>query len=127
MEGCLQWNNLSFHISKLPKFLMFMIKKDLQMIQMFFPVVKVIFSEIIPRLVWLSPGKLRSLEKIRKRVNHSIEKFMQNMDSFSFRHVELEGGFPGLYRRDGVHLSNIGLDIFNTGLQSMIEKAAVLG
>ena len=104
-----------------------MIKNDLQRIHLFFPGTRIIFSEMIPRLIWLSLSEKKSLEKIRKRVNHSIEKFMPVLGSFSYRHTELEGGLSGLYRPDGVHLSDIGLDIFNMDFQNMIEMATVVG
>lgn len=51
---------------------------------------------------------------------------MRPVGGFSFCYVHLEFFFPGLYREDGVHLSDIGLDIFNSGLQDMVEKAASL-
>lgn len=107
--------------------LIFLIKHDLQHIHLIFPGTRIIFSEIIPRLVWLSFSENRSLEKIRRRVNHSIAKFMPTLSGLSYRHTELEGGFSGLYRQDGIHLSDIGLDIFNMDFQNMIERAAVLG
>ncbi|XP_068087913.1 uncharacterized protein [Hyperolius riggenbachi] len=81
------------------------------------------FSEIIPRLVWLSHQELFFLERIR-RVNFAISKFMPAINGVSFRHLELEGGLRSLYRNDLVHLSEIGLDIFNMGLQDVIELAA---
>ncbi|XP_068096210.1 uncharacterized protein [Hyperolius riggenbachi] len=85
------------------------------------------FSEIIPRLVWLSHRELFFLERIRRRVNFAISKFMPAINGVSFRHLELEGGLRSLYRNDLVHLSEIGLDIFNMGLQDVIELAAGWG
>lgn len=44
------------------------------------------------------------------------------------RHQDLEGVNDDLLRPNGVHLNNIGLDIFNLGLQSGIEQTlAVVG
>lgn len=40
---------------------------------------------------------------------------------------DLEGGIQGMYRFDGIHLSEVGLDIPNLNLQTCIEKAAVWG
>lgn len=60
---------------------------------------------------------------MRKRVNRALEKCMPLLNGLSYRHVDLEGGYPGLYRPDGVHLSEVGLDIFNLGLQYSIESA----
>lgn len=45
---------------------------------------------------------------------------MPFIGGFSFRHFDLEGGFLDLYQGDYIHLSDIGLDIFNMGLQNII-------
>ena len=107
--------------------LLFKIKGDLQRFGLAFPGTVVAFSEIIPRLSWLSSEQRRVMEKMRKRVNRALEKYMPQIGGFSYRHVDLEGGYPGLYRRDGVHLSEVGVDIFNVGLQNIVEKAATFG
>lgn len=66
------------------------------------------------------------MEKILKQVNSSMVSFMQTIGRFSFCHEELEGFTLGLYREGWIHLSDIGLDIFNLHLQDMVEKAALL-
>ncbi|XP_044142811.1 uncharacterized protein LOC122932460 [Bufo gargarizans] len=99
-------------------------KCDLDHIKSLLPHVTLIFSEIIPRLIWKGE-QLGFMEKIRKRTNRSLEKYLPKLGGWSLRHTELEGFIVGLYRNDLVHLSEIGLDIFNSGLQDMIEKAVV--
>ncbi|XP_066452164.1 uncharacterized protein [Eleutherodactylus coqui] len=89
-----------------------------------FPSSVLVFSEIIPRLLWTLP-EFKYIERIRKRVNHAMAKFLGSVSGFSFRHTELEGFIAGLFRDDLVHLSDIGLDIFNADLQAMVEKAAL--
>lgn len=106
---------------------MFRIKHDLQILKLSFPHTCIVFSEMVSRLHWLDSAGGKPLEKVRRRINHSLEKFLPLLGGFSFRHIDLEGGFPGLYRQDGIHLSDVGLDIFNLGLQTCIEQAAVLG
>lgn len=90
-----------------------------------FPNTVLIFSEIVPRLLWLEDPASRYCEKIRKRINRALAKFMPSINGISYRHVDLEGGVRGLYRSDKVHLSDIALDIFNLDLQSCIELAVV--
>lgn len=107
--------------------LIFQIKHYIRTIKALYPGAVIVFSEIIPRLKWLNSGVFLPFEKIRKRINRVVEKFMAVGFGFSFRHSELEGGIPGLYRPDEIHLSNIGLDILNCNLQACIEKAAVWG
>lgn len=83
------------------------------------------FLEIIPRLVWLQEDGFSVFDKVRKRINRRIEKFMSLGYGISFRHVDLAGG--GLYQRDGIHLSDVGLDILNLNFQTIIEQAVGWG
>ncbi|XP_068106722.1 uncharacterized protein [Hyperolius riggenbachi] len=102
-------------------------RRDFLQIRAIFPNTVLVFSEIVPRLVWyVSPNK-RFFEKIRKRVNWAMCKFLSSVGGFSYRHIDLEGGVRGLYRKDLVHLSPIGVDIFNMELQNMVEKAVGWG
>ena len=107
--------------------LIFSIRDTMLILKEACPGMVIVFSEIIPRLRWLESAALRPFEKIRKRVNKAVEKLMSPALGFSFRHVDLEGGIAGLYRNDGVHLSDIGLDILNISFQTCIERAAVGG
>ncbi|XP_041430762.1 uncharacterized protein LOC121397678 [Xenopus laevis] len=102
------------------------IKQDLCQISLFMPDVYLIWSEIVPRLCWQSQ-LLKPLEKCRRKINHSIAKFAGKLNITVYRHHELENGFEGLFREDKVHLSEIGLDIFNVGLQNAVEKALFCG
>ena len=56
-----------------------------------------------------------------------MEKFMPSIEGFSYRHADLEGGIPGFYRSDLIHLSEVGLDLFNLGLQTCVEMAVAVG
>lgn len=55
-----------------------------------------------------------------------MEKFMPTIGGLSYWHVDLEGGILGLYRQDGAHFSDVGLNILNLKLQCGIERAAVV-
>ncbi|XP_040211653.1 uncharacterized protein LOC120942791 [Rana temporaria] len=146
----LQWHQLHFHLSRLlqvwppPSILVLhlggndlgnlrtvdllsCIKRDLGRFHAISPNTVIIFSEIVPRLAWLSSDMRRVMERMRKRVNRAMEKFMPTIGGLSYRHIDLEGGVPGFYTSDGVHFSEIGLDLFNLGLQSSIEMAVVVG
>lgn len=70
---------------------------------------------MIPHFSWLSSPHCRVLET-RKRLNRAIEKFLPFFNGFSYSHLDLKGGIPGLYRQNGVHRPDIGLDLFNLGL-----------
>lgn len=99
------------------------IKVDLYQLHLILPNTVLIFSEIIPRLSWFLSPDLLFLEKIRKKNNRDMAKFMPSIGGMSFRHVELEGRIPGFYRSDNVHLSDVALDILNLDLQTSVELA----
>ncbi|XP_077140620.1 uncharacterized protein LOC143805314 isoform X3 [Ranitomeya variabilis] len=103
--------------------LLFLMKQNFLELRIMFPNTILIFSEIVPRLLWLKSEDLKFCEKIRKRLNRSMSKFMPSIGGLSFRHVDLEGGVPGLFQNDWVHLSEIGTDIFNLNLKAMVELA----
>lgn len=56
------------------------------------------------------------MEKMHKRVNRAMEKYMPRIC-----------GMPRLYRQDGGHLLEVGVDIYNLCLQCRIEMAVVVG
>ncbi|XP_044136483.1 uncharacterized protein LOC122936076 [Bufo gargarizans] len=99
--------------------------KDMQdtfsKIQTLLPYSQIAFSEIIPNWDWNST-QLSFMEKIRIRINRNIEKYMQSHNKLSYRHIELEGFTAGLYNLEKDSLSDLGLDIFNVGLQNLVEK-----
>ncbi|XP_041420555.1 uncharacterized protein LOC121394237 [Xenopus laevis] len=99
------------------------IKRDLAQIRFIFPNTVIMWSEVVPRLVWLQDAGFHPLERCRKKRNFAISKFSKTVNILVYRHYELEQGFEGLYRADRVHLSDIGFDILNMGFQSAIERA----
>lgn len=103
---------------------LFAIKRDLYCFHLTSSGTTIVYWEIVPRLIWLSSLLHRVMEKMRKRVNWVMAKFIPFLGGFAYQHVDLEGGIPGVYRQEGVHLSDVGADIFNLGLQYSIEMAA---
>lgn len=99
----LQWSNLYYYISQLylvwptplvliihlsgnnvghMKTLDLGVRHDLHHFKMSSPNTTIVFSDINPRLLWLSHPEFKNFKKIRKRVNHSIEKFMPLIGGF---------------------------------------------
>ncbi|XP_069582028.1 uncharacterized protein [Ranitomeya imitator] len=101
--------------------LLAIMRSDISSLRQSFPHTGFVFSEIVPRLLW-STINCHFMDKIRIRVNRSLNKFLPLINGFSFRHIDLEGFLPGFYRQDLVHLSDVGLDIFNLGFQYTVEK-----
>lgn len=103
------------------------IRLDLARFLALFSDVVLIWSEIVPRPAWSILGDARAIERIRRRVNHAVSRYVRSLGGFVVRHRELEGENAALMRRDGVHLTPVGLDIFNLGLQSGVEQALSAG
>lgn len=103
------------------------IKRDLYSNKLVFPNSVLAFTEMVPRLLWSPLDSLFYLDRIRRCLNRTIHNFLVTSGRVSYRHIELEGFLPDLFRTDLVHLSDICLDVFNMGLQSLIESATVLG
>lgn len=96
------------------------LKQEFLAIHRILPFTVLVFSEILPRFDW-SFSSLKFLDKIRKRCNKCMEKFLPLLNGFSFRHKDFEDLLPGFYLLDGFSLSEIGLDLFNLELQEMVE------
>ncbi|XP_075695057.1 uncharacterized protein LOC142661531 [Rhinoderma darwinii] len=101
--------------------LLWEMRRDIALIKCLFPDATISFSEIIPRLLW-SSGNYKFLNRIRKRINRAMSKYMSVLGGLSYRHSDLEDLTDGLFRNDCIHLSDVGIDIFNLGLQNLIEE-----
>lgn len=98
-------------------------RRDLAQLHFALPDTIIVWSEIISRQPWLTDIRLKPLERCRRKINHNLSKFLESLKMLPYRHSELELGGNGLQDVDGVHLSDIGHDIFNVGIQNAIEKA----
>lgn len=107
--------------------LFFNIKHDFLLLKRQFPNLVIVFSEIIYRQLWSYDSSMLFLNKIRKRLNKFVAKFMPSVGGSSYRHIDLEGDSSSLFRSDNIHFNDIGLDIFNIGLQNAVELAMVVG
>lgn len=75
--------------------LLFTMKNDLCRFELTSPTTTIIFSENVPRLSWLYSPQCRVMEKIRKRINRAMEKYLPMLDVFSYRHIDLEDDIAG--------------------------------
>lgn len=91
-------------------------KRDLTKLHERFPAMKIVFSCITQRRVWrgANPAKIN---KARVWVNSVMAAFVRGLGGTSIGHPEIKFDRAGLFRRDGVHLSDVGNDIFLKNLQ----------
>ncbi|KAM3936660.1 uncharacterized protein RB166_016958 [Leptodactylus fuscus] len=99
---------------------------DLERIPGFFPEVVLVWSEIVPRLRWNGSRDPESAQRCHRSVNVRMSRFVRSRGGVVIRHRQLDGDNSRLLRPDGVHLNDIGQDIFLSGLQDGIEQALFL-
>lgn len=81
------------------------------------------WSEIVPRLIWKGTRNNASIERARRLLNMRVSRHVRINEGVVIRHRQLEGDNKELMMDDGIHLNEIGLDIFLSGLQDVIERA----
>ncbi|XP_071979829.1 uncharacterized protein [Engystomops pustulosus] len=103
-----------------------LIQSDLERFSSFFSRFILVWSEILPRAVWEGARDVAAIKRGRRLLNTRVSRFVTERGGVVVRHRELEGDNRGLLLPDGVHLSDIGLDIFLSDLQDGIDRALQL-
>ncbi|XP_066446921.1 uncharacterized protein [Eleutherodactylus coqui] len=103
--------------------LLTLMKEDLCRFKKFFNKVILVWSDIVARRFWREARDMEAIERARRNVNFKMSRFVQSIGGVAIRHWELEKREIGMFRGDGVHLSDIGTDTFLSGLQDGVEEA----
>ncbi|XP_029451850.1 uncharacterized protein LOC115088071 isoform X3 [Rhinatrema bivittatum] len=118
-------NLIIFHLggndigSKTCRELLTCMKKDLSQVMIRCPRVLLGWSDIIVRL----RNKDETIWRVGvKKLNRQLGKWMGWEGGFWIRHQWSWGNEAGLFSGDGVHLSEVGMDLFNNSLQEGLEK-----
>lgn len=99
------------------------VKSDLIYIHTFFPNTLLLWSDMVARTTWRMARSVERLNKARIRINKVVGRFLVKQGGLVIRHRELEINV-GLYlRRDGVHLTDVGIYLWTMGLQEGIQRA----
>lgn len=88
------------------------IKRDLLRVRAEWPEVCLVWSDVVPRLVWRGSRSLVAIDKARKKLNWAVSRFVVSLAGRAVRHPSLVVGRPELFLPDGVHLSPQGVSIF---------------
>ena len=86
------------------------------------PSVHLIWSDILPRCYWHGAKSPAKVEKSRKRVNGAVRALFLRNGEMVLRHPSIRVQELGLYRRDGVHLSDKGNAIYLNNVQGGLES-----
>lgn len=103
-----------------------LMQADVDRFSSFVPELVLVWSEIIPRVVWRGARDLGAVEGARRTINARMARFVRHKGGVVVRHRELEGDNSRLMRPDGAHLRDNGLEIFLAGIRNGIEQALFL-
>ncbi|XP_061186478.1 uncharacterized protein LOC133194546 [Saccostrea echinata] len=97
-------------------------QKDLAEIRQKFPNCKLIFSELLTRLIWRGLNWEEG-ERERSTINKGMYDFIGNENNI--RHAKIEPRKRYLFRRDGIHLSDLGNDFLLEDFKIKIQQSII--
>lgn len=106
--------------------LLTLMRADIDRAMSYFPQVILVWSEMVPRVIWQGARDAEAVERARRTVNSRMARFIRSRSGVVVRHRLLEGDNRRYMRRDGVHLNEVGLDIFLDGIRDGVEQAVFL-
>ncbi|CAJ0966434.1 unnamed protein product [Ranitomeya imitator] len=99
-----------------------LMRSDMDKFPSFFSAMRLVWSKVIPRLVWRGARELHAMERSRRTLNQRISHFVRFKNGGVVKHHRLEGDNTGFLLPDGVHLNDAGLDIFLNGIREGVMQ-----
>ena len=90
---------------------------DLRWLRVTYPAMSILWSTIIPQLMWRVERHAQHVNTVRRSVHREVYRAVCHGLRSVIGHQEICGDRPELFRHDGVHLSERGLDIFLKDIQ----------
>ncbi|XP_052091886.1 corepressor interacting with RBPJ 1-like isoform X1 [Mytilus californianus] len=106
-----------------PMDLVKMIKNDLGTIKEMCPDTQLIYNEILSRINWRGAPNNEDGEQQRLTINKYVKPAVESMGGFMIHHPDIRNVNLALYRDDGVHLNDVGYDIFNGNVADTVRAA----
>ncbi|CAG2223357.1 unnamed protein product [Mytilus edulis] len=98
------------------------IKSSLCKVSELLPKAKLIWSQILPRLVWRNGQNIKSLNRAAVRINNFAGWLCLKSGGGYIKYPEITWNEKGLFNMDGVHLSNMGNELFLYRIQSFLQE-----
>ncbi|KAG8538912.1 hypothetical protein GDO81_021791 [Engystomops pustulosus] len=94
-------------------------KRDVLWLMSEYPDVLLIWSEMVRRERWRNAVSVAALNRSRMKINKCFGKCIRLNGGLVVRHglLEADRSYTG---KDGVHLTDLGLDVFNYGLSEVV-------
>ncbi|OCT80289.1 hypothetical protein XELAEV_18027107mg, partial [Xenopus laevis] len=103
------------------------VRSGLQGIQGVFPDLILVWSEMVPRLVWRYARNGDKMDKSRIKVNKLMASFVRECGGVVIHHSNLDDKMPAYFSPDGGHLSELGNSFFTLALMEGIELGLLSG
>ena len=99
------------------------IRNDILELSNLFPSTNLILSAMLPRRNWSrSDMPLDKIERKRKLLNRFMRRLVSYLGGIFIAHEDIKADTPGFYFADGIHLSDIGNDLFLLSIKEALEK-----
>ena len=86
------------------------------------PDTKIIWSDILPRTQYRGAPSNARMEVARKSYNKKMRRFVKDMGGKCIKHPGIQWNNPEIFRRDGVHMNDLGNDVLNAGFQDALVQ-----
>lgn len=103
--------------------LLTMMRADIERLPTLFQGVTLVWSEIIPRMVWRLGSDPAGMERARRSINARVSRFIRAQNGVVVRHRQLEGVNDRYMAPDGVHLNGDGIEVFLAGIREGVRMA----
>jgi hypothetical protein len=98
------------------------IECDLLRLRTLLPDVRIIWSDMLQRRYWHNATDGKAMERVRKRVNFLVRNLVLSFGGCVIHHCNIRAREINLFRCDGTHLSNLGIDIYLNNIQGALER-----
>jgi lysophospholipase L1-like esterase len=99
------------------------IKKEIRYLRAAFPDVVFVWVDILVRLSWRgASGSDKEIDEKRKRINRWGRQQVRSFAKHEIVAVPIDSATAGFFRADGVHLSDVGLELYLDCLRDIILK-----
>ena len=86
------------------------------------PNTKIVWSQILPRGNWRYSDNAKAMNRVRIRLNSAVATEAIRLNGGYIKYPDLVLSSTALWSVDGVHLSDLGNDLFLNTLQSALES-----
>jgi lysophospholipase L1-like esterase len=93
------------------------IECDLLRLRVLLPDVKIVWSELLH-----TAREGKAMEKTRKRVNLAVKNIVLGVGGYVIKHNNIRARDINLFRNDGTHLSDIGINVYLNTIQGALES-----